>query len=58
MEFTKKELHLILNLVGNHVRELDEAIRGSENATEEPIALKERLEEAEEVYRKIFHEIY
>ena len=58
MEFTKKELHLILNLVGDHVRELDEAIRGSEDAPEEPTVLKERLAEAEEVYRRIFHEIY
>lgn len=58
MELTKNELSIILEAVGNRVRNLDEAIRGSEGAHEEPTVLKERLEESTNLYQKVFNEIY
>ena len=58
VELNKKELSLLVELVGNYARDLDEALRGSENALEEPTVLKERLEEATNLYQKVFNEVY
>jgi len=57
-ELSNKELLLLIQLVGNYVMHLDETVRGSEGAYEKPTVLKERLDEAEALYQKLFQEVY
>lgn len=57
-ELNKSELSLLVELVGNYARDLDEALRGSENALEKSTAFEKRLEEANALYQKLFQEVY
>lgn len=57
-ELNKSELSLLIELVGNYARDLDEALCGSQDALEKPTALAKRYDEAEALYQKLFQEVY